>query len=183
MFAHGSGSMQATLGGSLAVARAPARAVGSAAARATPFVAAARSVAPRSSRQQLRAAATAGVGNAQFQPGARWASRLATLAGLCSTGRMNLWRRMRPAWLAGPVPPPPAGLLTVTALPALAAPEAPAAASRPEPSYGSAADTYAVVEIGGHQLVVEEGRWYTVNRLEVRCVQAGWLRLPAGLSL
>ncbi|PRW61049.1 50S ribosomal L21 [Chlorella sorokiniana] len=98
--------MQATLGGSLAVARAPARAVGSAAARATPFVAAARSAAPRSSRQQLRATATA-------------------------------------------------------------APEAPAAASRPEPSYGSAADSYAVVEIGGHQLVVEEGRWYTVNRLEV----------------
>lgn len=54
------GSMQATLGGSLAVARAPARAVGSAATRATPFMAAARSVAPRSSRQQLRAAATAG---------------------------------------------------------------------------------------------------------------------------
>jgi hypothetical protein len=24
------------------------------------------------------------------------------------------------------------------------------------------------VEIGGHQLIVEEGRWYTVNRLEVR---------------
>jgi len=24
-----------------------------------------------------------------------------------------------------------------------------------------------VVEIGGHQLIVEEGRWYTVNRLEV----------------
>ncbi|KAI7846159.1 hypothetical protein COHA_000329 [Chlorella ohadii] len=99
--------MQATLGGSLAVARAPARAVGSAATRATPFVAAARSVAPRSSRQQLRAAATA------------------------------------------------------------AAPEAPAAASRPEPSHGTAAESYAVVEIGGHQLVVEEGRWYTVNRLEV----------------
>ena len=58
------GSMQATLGGSLAVARAPARAVGSAATRATPFVAAARSVAPRSSRQQLRAAATAGGDNA-----------------------------------------------------------------------------------------------------------------------
>lgn len=185
LFAHGLGSMQATLGGSLAVARAPARAVGSAAARATPFVAAARSVAPRS-RQQLRAAATAGAGNAQFfQPGARCASRLATLAELCSTGRMILWRRMRPAWLAGSVPPPPAGLLTVTALPAPAAPEAPAAASRPEPSYGSAADTYAVVEIGGHQLVVEEGRWYTVNRLEVRGVRAPglWLAAFAGRSL
>ena len=45
---------------------------------------------------------------------------------------------------------------------------APAAAAThsPEPSYAGAADTYAVVEIGGHQLIVEEGRWYTVNRLE-----------------
>jgi ribosomal protein L21 len=38
----------------------------------------------------------------------------------------------------------------------------------PEPSYAGAAETYAVVDIGGHQLIVEEGRWYTVNRLEVR---------------
>lgn len=36
-----------------------------------------------------------------------------------------------------------------------------------EPSYEKPADTYAVVDIGGHQLIVEEGRWYTVNRLEV----------------
>lgn len=28
-----------------------------------------------------------------------------------------------------------------------------------------------MVEIGGHQLVVEEGRWYTVNRLEVSCTR------------
>ena len=48
----------------------------------------------------------------------------------------------------------------------LAAPEA-VTASRLEPSYSGAADTYAVVELGGHQLIVEEGRWYTVNRLEV----------------
>lgn len=39
--------------------------------------------------------------------------------------------------------------------------------NNPEPSYVGPMDTYAVVEIGGHQLVVEEGRWYTVNRLEV----------------
>lgn len=26
-----------------------------------------------------------------------------------------------------------------------------------------------MVEVGGHQLIVEEGRWYAVNRLEV-----GW---------
>lgn len=37
-----------------------------------------------------------------------------------------------------------------------------------EPSYAGVTDTYAVVEIGGHQLIVEEGRWYSVNRLEVR---------------
>ncbi|KAL4427120.1 hypothetical protein ABPG77_001124 [Micractinium sp. CCAP 211/92] len=51
---------------------------------------------------------------------------------------------------------------------AVAAPEAEsAAAGKPEPSYSGAGETYAVVEIGGHQLIVEEGRWYTVNRLEV----------------
>jgi hypothetical protein len=50
-----------------------------------------------------------------------------------------------------------------------AAPEAEAApaASKAEPSYGGSVENYAVVEIGGHQLIVEEGRWYTVNRLEV----------------
>lgn len=35
------------------------------------------------------------------------------------------------------------------------------------PSFETPADTYAVVDIGGHQLIVEEGRWYTVNRLDV----------------
>jgi hypothetical protein len=46
---------------------------------------------------------------------------------------------------------------------------APAAAtsSRAESVQEGIADTYAVVEVGGHQLIVEEGRWYTVNRLEV----------------
>jgi ribosomal protein L21 len=39
-----------------------------------------------------------------------------------------------------------------------------------------------VVEIGGHQLIVEEGRWYTVNRLEVRCPWRGqWVRRQAVL--
>ena len=27
---------------------------------------------------------------------------------------------------------------------------------------------YAIVAIAGHQLIVEEGRWYEVNRLKVR---------------
>ncbi len=56
-------------------------------------------------------------------------------------------------------------------------PAAPAAAptNSPEPSYAGATDTYAVVDIGGHQLIVEEGRWYTVNRLEVRyCQRCVW---------
>ena len=48
----------------------------------------------------------------------------------------------------------------------IAAPGA-VATKNPEPSYANVADTYAVVDIGGHQLIVEEGRWYTVNRLEV----------------
>lgn len=53
---------------------------------------------------------------------------------------------------------------------AFAPPAAPVetASSAAQPSYAGVADTYAVVEIGGHQLIVEEGRWYTVNRLEVR---------------
>ena len=48
----------------------------------------------------------------------------------------------------------------------------PAVAEAPSSSAASyavdASQTYAVVEIGGHQLIVEEGRWYAVNRLEVR---------------
>lgn len=40
------------------------------------------------------------------------------------------------------------------------------ATNSPDPSYDGVADTYAVVDIGGHQLIVEEGRWYTVNRLD-----------------
>ena len=74
------------------------------------------------------------------------------------------------ACIAAAAPPPrPARSPPCPLLPA--APEAPAAAaatsSKPDPSYSGAAETYAVVEIGGHQLIVEEGRWYTVNRLEV----------------
>jgi hypothetical protein len=35
------------------------------------------------------------------------------------------------------------------------------------PSMQGLADTYAVVDIGGVQHIVEEGRWYTCNRLSV----------------
>lgn len=31
-----------------------------------------------------------------------------------------------------------------------------------------APDTYAIVEVGGHQMFVEPGKWYTCNRLQVR---------------
>lgn len=30
------------------------------------------------------------------------------------------------------------------------------------------ADKYAVIDVGGTQHLVEEGRWYTCNRLQVR---------------
>ena len=45
---------------------------------------------------------------------------------------------------------------------------APADAAPPPPSMGGLADTYAVVDIGGVQHIVEEGRWYTCNRIDVR---------------
>ena len=35
------------------------------------------------------------------------------------------------------------------------------------PSLQGLSDTYAVIDIGGVQHIVEEGRWYTCNRLEV----------------
>ena len=36
------------------------------------------------------------------------------------------------------------------------------------PSYVSVSDNYAVIDVGGVQHLVEEGRWYTCNRLNVR---------------
>ncbi|PSC74226.1 50S ribosomal L21 [Micractinium conductrix] len=94
---------------------------------------------------------------------------MATLA-TCSLARhaAGLQRQSaaRPLVAARPAAPRSsfASRLQVTAV---AAPDAaPAAPSKAEPSYSGAVETYAVVEIGGHQLIVEEGRWYTVNRLE-----------------
>ena len=40
--------------------------------------------------------------------------------------------------------------------------------SKPVPSYVSVSDNYAVIDVGGVQHLVEEGRWYTCNRLNVR---------------
>lgn len=55
--------------------------------------------------------------------------------------------------------------------PAVASPpaELPAEIATP-PSMQGLADTYAVVDIGGVQHIVEEGRWYTCNRLAVGSV-------------
>ena len=36
------------------------------------------------------------------------------------------------------------------------------------PSYVSVSENYAVIDVGGVQHLVEEGRWYTCNRLNVR---------------
>lgn len=44
--------------------------------------------------------------------------------------------------------------------------ELPAEVATP-PSMQGLADQYAVVDIGGVQHIVEEGRWYTCNRLAV----------------
>ncbi len=50
-----------------------------------------------------------------------------------------------------------------------AAPAEPAqGSSKPVPSYVSVSDNYAVIDVGGVQHLVEEGRWYTCNRLNVR---------------
>lgn len=36
------------------------------------------------------------------------------------------------------------------------------------PSYVSLSDKYAIVDAAGTQMLLEEGRWYTCNRLQVR---------------
>lgn len=50
---------------------------------------------------------------------------------------------------------------------AVEAPAEPATepAVKPEPSYLSQSEKYAVIDLGGVQHLVEEGRWYTCNRL------------------
>ena len=40
--------------------------------------------------------------------------------------------------------------------------------AKPVPSYVSVSENYAVIDVGGVQHLVEEGRWYTCNRLNVR---------------
>ena len=50
---------------------------------------------------------------------------------------------------------------------AAAATEAPAARKvHPSPLSQAAPSTYAIIEVGGTQLFVEPGKWYTVNRLK-----------------
>uniref|UniRef100_A0A7S1SNN5 Uncharacterized protein n=1 Tax=Tetraselmis chuii TaxID=63592 RepID=A0A7S1SNN5_9CHLO len=41
-----------------------------------------------------------------------------------------------------------------------------ATASADSPSYVSTSTKYAIVEVAGQQIIVEEGRWYSCNRLE-----------------
>jgi large subunit ribosomal protein L21 len=59
----------------------------------------------------------------------------------------------------------PAGARAV-ACQAVAAPEAPAAFAKPSASYTTTSDKYAIIDVGGVQHLVEEGRWYTCNRLK-----------------
>jgi hypothetical protein len=63
-------------------------------------------------------------------------------------------------------------------LTAAAAAEAAADAAAPAQQAGKptlhnqpAPETYAVVEVGGKQMFVEPGKWYTCNRLQVRARQ------------
>lgn len=49
---------------------------------------------------------------------------------------------------------------------AVEAPVAEAPAAKPTPSYVSTSDKYAIIDVGGVQHLVEEGRWYTCNRLK-----------------
>jgi hypothetical protein len=68
-------------------------------------------------------------------------------------------------------------LLLSTSLVALFVPFAAAAAEAAAPAQQAgkptlhnqaAPETYAVVEVGGKQMFVEPGKWYTCNRLQVR---------------
>jgi large subunit ribosomal protein L21 len=47
-----------------------------------------------------------------------------------------------------------------------AAPAAPKQKGSPSPLTTAPPSTYAIIEVGGSQLFVEPGRWYTVNRLK-----------------
>lgn len=44
--------------------------------------------------------------------------------------------------------------------------DAPVITSKPSSSYISTSDKYAIIDVGGVQHLVEEGRWYTCNRLK-----------------
>ncbi|GAX82789.1 hypothetical protein CEUSTIGMA_g10215.t1 [Chlamydomonas eustigma] len=47
-----------------------------------------------------------------------------------------------------------------------AASEAPAKKYHPSPLSQAPPSTYAIIEVGGKQMFVEPGKWYTVNRLK-----------------
>jgi hypothetical protein len=72
----------------------------------------------------------------------------------------------------------PAHLWPCVCLTAAAAAEAAAPAQqagKPTLHNQAAPETYAVVEVGGKQMFVEPGKWYTCNRLQVRArVNNSW---------
>lgn len=66
--------------------------------------------------------------------------------------------------------------LVLFSLSAAAAAEAPVAQPAGKPSLHNMPppQTYAIVEIGGKQMFVEPGKWYTCNRLQVRALAVCW---------
>eukprot|EP00877_Chromochloris_zofingiensis_P006109 jgi/Chrzof1/1751/Cz10g19190.t1 len=48
------------------------------------------------------------------------------------------------------------------------APEVAQKAAHPSLLSQGAPSTYAIIEVGGHQMFVEPGKWYTCNRLKVQ---------------
>lgn len=95
---------------------------------------------------------------------ARTHGRRAAVASVSVSPRLP--SRFRSRSPALPLSRSPAHPLTRFPILSVQAPVAPVT-NAAEPSYDAPAATYAVVDIGGHQLIVEEGRWYTVNRLDV----------------
>lgn len=48
--------------------------------------------------------------------------------------------------------------------------DAPGQGAAAPPSMQGLGESYAVIDIGGVQHIVEEGRFYTCNRIDVRCI-------------
>jgi hypothetical protein len=59
-------------------------------------------------------------------------------------------------------------VLVVVTTAVLEAPTESAESGKPVPSYIRSSEAYAIIDVGGVQHLVEEGRWYTCNRLQAR---------------